>query len=652
MTENTSTTSTSSRIISAQFQGDDTNDGDPGGDPLAQTFFIEETPAGIDCGGSTVAPPGIFITSIDLFHGEKDEVDTVTVEIRNVVNGVPGPKILPFGRCVKEPSEMNLSETATVSTNYKFPSPVYLLNNTEYCFVVKANVPTHKVWISRMGETELGGSRQVSKQPHIGVLFKGHNNRTWAPSLTEDLKFVMYRAKFDTATPGVVNLVNDDVETIKLQTNPLTFENSSTTLRVKQPDHHMYGTSNNVTISGATSGATTTLNGAISSESTSFLLTSNEDFDDTSGKFSKDSSNEWYIKIDDEILKYTTISSAGVSGVTRGVDNTTAASHADGATVELYMIHKVPFTEINKTHTSINNITMDSYTITLSSSPVISGGVTSAENGGPSVVATQNAIYNTSQPSISTLAVDQTNISAKIQPTSGTSPSGAETPFGSTSISDALTMTLDENLELDNTKMVCSAINETNELSGSKSLTIPVTLTSTSEYVSPLIDSTRMTFVAVANRLNKITQASDVYPTTDFVASTDPDGDNNSAIYMTKKVTLENPATALKVFFAAYRHSTATIKVMYKILRTDDASDFDDLGWTYFNSTGDPDVTTNSSLTRDDLQQYKYTAGVKDDGSDSSLDEFISFSIKIVMQGTNSAQAPRIKDLRCIALAT
>jgi hypothetical protein len=91
---------------------------------------------------------------------------------------------------------------------------------------------------------------------------------------------------------------------------------------------------------------------------------------------------------------------------------------------------------------------------------------------------------------------------------------------------------------------------------------------------------------------------------------------------------------------------------MYKILRTDDASDFDDLGWTYFNSTGDTDVTTNSSLTRDDLQQYKYTAGVKDDGSDSSLDEFISFSIKIVMQGTNSAQAPRIKDLRCIALAT
>ncbi len=213
-------------------------------------------------------------------------------------------------------------------------------------------------------------------------------------------------------------------------------------------------------------------------------------------------------------------------------------------------------------------------------------------------------------------------------------------------------MTLQENLELDDTQMVCSLINETNELSGSKSLTIPLTLTSTNSYVSPILDATRMTLVAIANRENKITQESDVYPTTDYVASTDPEGDNNSAIYMTKKVTLENPATALRVFFAGYRHTSATIKVMYKILRTDDASDFDDLGWTNFNTTGTTDTVTNPSLTRDDLQQYKYTAGVKDDGTDSSLDEFISFSIKIVMQGTNSAQPVRIKDLRCIALAT
>ena len=96
----------------------------------------------------------------------------------------------------------------------------------------------------------------------------------------------------------------------------------------------------------------------------------------------------------------------------------------------------------------------------------------------------------------------------------------------------------------------------------------------------------------------------------------------------------------------------AEIKVLFKTLRTDDASDIDDLGWTYFNTTGTTDTPTNSSLTVDDFQQYEYTAGVKDDGTETALDEFISFSIKIVMQGTNSSEPPRIKDLRCIALAT
>ena len=36
----------------------------------------------------------------------------------------------------------------------------------------------------------------------------------------------------------------------------------------------------------------------------------------------------------------------------------------------------------------------------------------------------------------------------------------------------------------------------------------------------------------------------------------------------------------------------------------------------------------------------------------NDLDEFIAFSIKIVMQGTNSSEPPRLKDLRAIALAT
>jgi len=634
--DTTSPGGTEDETDTGQFAGYD--------DPLAQTFFIEES--------SSDGEAGLFLTSLDLFHAEKDDNLPVTVEIRNVINGHPGPKVLPFGRVVKETSDINVSDDASTATTYTFPSPVYVQGGHEYCIVVIASTPTHKVWISRMGETDIGGTRTISEQPHTGVLFKGHNNRTFAPSLREDLKFTLRKAEFTIGTVGVVTLKNDAVPTKTLAGNPLIFTNSSTILRVKHPNHHMHSTANNVTISGVKSGATTTLNGAITAAQTTLTLTLETNFDDTSGKFSQDASSEWYIKIDDEIMKYNAISTTAVSGITRAQDSTTAAAHADGATVELYMLHKVPFTEINKTHTAIANIGMDYYTIVLSSTPVIAGGSDTAENGGTSVVVTENAIYNTGMTMISTMKMNNTDIKAQIQSTTGTSPSGAETSFIETSVSNATSIPIGENVYFDETQMVCSAINESNELSGSPSLQIPLTLASTRVNLSPVIDTERASWIAVANRLDNIDSSSDVFPTTDFVAVTDPEGDNNAAIYMTKKVTLENPATALRVFFAGYRHSSAEIKVLFKTLRTDDASDFDDLGWTYFNTTGTTDTPTNTSLTVDDFQQYEYTAGVKDDGTETALDEFISFSIKIVMQGTNSSEPPRIKDLRCIALAT
>ena len=115
---------------------------------------------------------------------------------------------------------------------------------------------------------------------------------------------------------------------------------------------------------------------------------------------------------------------------------------------------------------------------------------------------------------------------------------------------------------------------------------------------------------------------------------------------------MENPATAIKVIFAAHRPATSEIKLLYKILRTDDASDFDDLSYRNFNTDGSPDQTIPASADNEDFKEYVYTAGVTDDGLGDPLEEFISFQIKIVMQGTNSAEPPRIKELRTLALVT
>ena len=86
-------------------------------------------------------------------------------------------------------------------------------------------------------------------------------------------------------------------------------------------------------------------------------------------------------------------------------------------------------------------------------------------------------------------------------------------------------------------------------------------------------------------------------------------------------------------------------------MRSDDASEFDDLSFVPFNTDGGPDETVKSSTTPKSFQDYSFSAGVTDDGLGIPLDDFISFQIKLVIKGTNTAEPPRIKDLRAIALA-
>tara|TARA_R110002096_G_C14443386_1_gene710902 strand:- start:240 stop:992 length:753 start_codon:yes stop_codon:yes gene_type:complete len=245
-----------------------------------------------------------------------------------------------------------------------------------------------------------------------------------------------------------------------------------------------------------------------------------------------------------------------------------------------------------------------------------------------------------------------TSITTVKQGTSATSASGVQASFVKDSISNATPIPLNENVYYDSPYMIASGINETNELAGQKSLTLTCSLSSVQENLSPVIDTQRMTGLAVSNRINNVDSASDVYPTDEYRASTEAVGDNNVAIYCTRKASLAQSATALKVFFSANRDTDSEIKVMFKILRSDDASDFDELNWKYFNGDGSPDTATNPSLGRDDFQEYLFTAGVTDDGVGDALDDFISFSIKIVMQSTNSSEPPRIKDFRALALAT
>ena len=319
----------------------------------------------------------------------------------------------------------------------------------------------------------------------------------------------------------------------------------------------------------------------------------------------------------------------------------------------MYQAYKVPFTEINATHTAIANPEIDSYTISLTTTPDV-GSSDTAAFGGTEVVATENAIMDYMQTIIGVVEVPNTKMSAQAIVCTATSPSGSQTSFTTSRSAEQqeYKFAINENHKFDRPYMIASDINETNELSGEKSFEIKIEFLTDDNRISPVIDMGRASVVTVANRINNIDSSSDVYPTTDYVPSTAPEGDQNAAIYITKQVTLDQLATGLKVIFGAHRPSSSEIKVMYKILRNDESSDFDDLGYEFFNDDGSPDVTVNPSAQQTDFQEYRFTAGVNDDGIGTPLEEFISFQIKIIMQGTNCAEPPRISSFRTIALGT
>ena len=626
--------------------------------PLAQTFKID-------------AVGGCFLTSVNLFFATKDTNTPVWIEIRNTIAGTPGQQVLPYSRKILEPSFINIDfEKGQTPTIFKFESPVYVQEGQEYALVIVTKSQDYLLWTAQIGQTDAIGGGIISSQPALGSMYKSSNSSSWTPVQNEDIKFSIQRAWFQNNYVGQVTLTNDIVSDdgqinfadssddaigttygLRLQPNPLLLTNSSTVMKVLHADHGMYSASNNVEIRNVKSGLSTTLNGAITSTATSLVLDpSLIGGSSVTGFEASNETSKIYLQIGTEIVKGT-LSNLNVTSLSRAQGGTTAIAHADNVKVELYQINKTPLTEINKVHNAIANIGIDSYTVNLTSAPTISGSSDTAEVGGNFVFASENYRYETIRTTVNTLNFPQTDLTLKLASTTGTSPSGTETSFTKVS-RDEVAILLNENVDLDRTNIVASNVNEELELSSEKSLELKFSLFSDASNLSPVIDLDRASAILVANNLNEIDSSSDVFPTTDFVDSTESAGDQNACIYITKKVALENPATSLRVNFAANKLASADIKVLFKILRSDDSFDFDELGYEYFNTDGSADTNVNSSLSTSDFQEYAFTAGVKDDGVGVTLGEFSQFAIKIVMQGSNAAQPPRIRDLRVIALAT
>ena len=153
-------------------------------DPIAQSFLVLES-------------TGVFLTSCDVFFETKDDTNIpLTFQLRTMQNGYPTQKILPFSEISLEPSQVNVSSNGSVATRINFRAPVYLEGGTEYAICLASVSTKYRVFISRVGETDLLTQSFISNQPYLGSLFKSQNASTWEASQWEDLKFTLYRADF------------------------------------------------------------------------------------------------------------------------------------------------------------------------------------------------------------------------------------------------------------------------------------------------------------------------------------------------------------------------------------------------------------------------------------------------------------------------
>ena len=176
--------------------------------PISQTFYIKSEHVKDD--------NALFLKKIDLFFKSKPsrlDAGGVTIQLHEVDNGIPTPRVLPFSEVYLEVGDVITSSTAETATTFTFSSPVVLISDREYAFSVLADGddPDYELWVSKTGGTDVSTSKKVTQDSDDGVLFTSTNGRTWEPVSDENIKYTLYRGNV-TATSGYVELTNKNVE--------------------------------------------------------------------------------------------------------------------------------------------------------------------------------------------------------------------------------------------------------------------------------------------------------------------------------------------------------------------------------------------------------------------------------------------------------
>lgn len=586
-------------------------------DPLAQTFNINFND-GTD---------GVWLTKFDLYFKQKSSTTGLTIQIRETDNGYPGPVILEQKQLSS--SDVNVSDDGQTATTVVLDNPVFIRNNKDYCIALlpDANSPEWLVWTSVPGQLDVFDSRVDNGDFGIGVLFLSSNDKVWTPIQNEDLKFTAYYANFNSNSGSVV-LENEDYEFLTLSGVEGSFEGGE---RVAQKSNTYLTTA---TFTGNTSSRVVNTSSSLTSSVTSedYLLfiygsnktaaktgtvsTSGNTATGTGTNFVTDFSVGDYILINNEVREVT-----AVANTTQLTLDAPLASSASGASfygiTESYQVNKV----LSANTTSItfkDNLekVLDNTTVyagvqkVVSAEVVRSGGVDKLtlnksnaanssflfESGKKLVGSASDAVATISSIDDYTTNYTELHVSTVIPNPCAVSMS---LEIAGTS---ATTASQDVSFGISNKTLyegeVRSRSNEISGYAGAKSLKLTATLTkpSQSTKVSPVIDLTPASVVALQNKINNNSTGE----TTRYGSSL--------VRYISKPVVLADGLDAedLKFYLTAYKPSGTDIQVYAKLLSSDDSEDFNDKDWTLLNQDTELGLYSDLADTSDYIE-YEYS---------------------------------------------
>ena len=178
---------------------------------------------------------------------------------------------------------------------------------------------------------------------------------------------------------------------------------------------------------------------------------------------------------------------------------------------------------------------------------------------------------------------------------------------------------------------------------------VTVNMTNKTDFVSPILDLNTFNMIILENQISS-------YDANTELSELTPNSGWSEAKYISKKVTLAEgfDSTGLSVYVDVNRPLGTDIDIFYKIQnKYDFTKEFEEQNWNlltqYTDSNQGKIYTTSSDFVEETYQNLaiSYTANTGD--AIVTYTDFDRFQIKVVMYSDNSAQVPKIKNLRVIA---